>query len=126
MCSPRSFSEPLLYIFSLTGYSLIVILNKLFLHEYPVRLKICGKKSLEKGFGGDSPQCGEMSEGQRGPPPSEGTFPQKGSSPDNSNSSEMLFHTLSEVVIDLLLDNLSFLMCRSLGSYVSLYLRLCT
>ena len=46
--------------------------------------------------------------------------------PDNSNSSEMLFHTLSEVVIDLLLDNLSFLMCRSLGSYVSLYLRLCT
>ncbi len=40
-----------------------------------------GQKSLEKGFGGDSPQCGEMSEGQRGPPPSEGTFPQKGFPP---------------------------------------------
>uniref|UniRef100_UPI0025E2861D hypothetical protein n=1 Tax=Ruminococcus sp. TaxID=41978 RepID=UPI0025E2861D len=35
-------------------------------------------KSLWKGVRGDSPQCGEMSEGQRGAPPSEGTFPQKG------------------------------------------------
>ena len=33
----------------------------------PVWLKFV-LKVFGRGFGGDSPQCGEMSEGQRGPP----------------------------------------------------------
>jgi len=39
-------------------------------------------KVFGRGFGGDSPQCGEMSEGQRGPPLLAEPFLRK-VSPDN-------------------------------------------
>ena len=34
----------------------------------PYQAEILVLKVFGRGFGGDSPQCGEMSEGQRGPP----------------------------------------------------------
>ena len=64
--------------------------------DAPYGAEIC-IKSLWKGGGGDSPQCGEMSEGQRGPPLLAEPFLRK-VSPDNT-------HIYFYVVIPLILQS---------------------
>ncbi|MBE6858996.1 MAG: hypothetical protein E7498_06160 [Ruminococcus sp.] len=41
--------------------------HQVHLDMHPMGLKFV-LKVFGRGFGGDSPQCGEMSEGQKGPP----------------------------------------------------------
>ncbi len=66
---PKTFS----FIFSHIGLALYYY-RAFFYFRRALYEKKSAKKVFGKGYGGDSPQCGEMSAGQRGAPPSEEPF----------------------------------------------------